>query len=151
MENNAPFPQADDFEKIVNLINVCDDSNLSDNRYVSAALGDVTDRQVLYYLSAAAYLGLVENSRGSRKFTEYGLKVKSMPSYSQEIELMSIILKLPVFSKVFVLEKKVGHQTVDDVAEVIKEVFPDFSDSICERRAQTVIKWIEWVINRLDD
>jgi len=150
MENNIPFPQADDFQKIVNLINVCNDDNLSDNRFVSSALGDVTDRQVLYYLSAAAYLGIVDNTRGCRKFTDYGIKVKNMNSFIQEAELISIILRLPVFSKVFVLEKMVGHQNVDDVTVLIKESFPSFSDAICERRAQTVIKWLKWVNEKLN-
>lgn len=151
MDNKAPFPQADDFDKVIALIERCNNRTLNDNRFVSSVLGEISDRQVMYYLSAVAYLGIIRLERGCREFTEYGCKIKEMSTYIREIELISIILKLPVFSKVFVLEKKIGHQTCDDVSSLIKEAFPEFSDSICERRAQTVIKWIEWVNNKLND
>lgn len=51
--NDIPFPQADDFEKVISLINIPDESKLSDKKYISFVLENVTDRQVMYYLSAA--------------------------------------------------------------------------------------------------
>ena len=32
-----------------------------------------------------------------------------------------------------------------EVADMIKENYPNYGDAICERRAQTVLKWIEWI------
>ncbi len=150
MDNSIPFPQADDFSKIISLLNIPNEKDLSNNQSISMSLGEVTNRQVLYYLSAASFLGLVNISNGQRKFTPLGIQLRTMNSTMQEIELICIILQSPIFNKVFVNHFMIGKQTQEDVAEIIKTNYPEYRLSICERRAQTVLKWVEYIAQKFN-
>lgn len=150
MDKKIPFPQADDFKKIVILLNISSENDLSNNKTISVTLGEVTDRQVMYYLSAASFLGLIEVSNGERKFTILGKRIRKMNSTLQEIELISLVLQSPIFNKVYVLRTILGEQTQDDISEIIKSYYPEYSESICERRSQTVIKWVEFISDKLN-
>lgn len=145
------FPQADDFEKIISLLNINREEDLSNNNKISALLGSITDRQVSYYVSAAEFLGLVKKENGKRNFTEKGKNLRKMNSYMQEVELASTILESPVFAKVYSLEKIVGHQDCYDISKVIKEKYPNYSEAIYKRRAQTVMSWLQWVESKFND
>jgi hypothetical protein len=43
-----------------------------------------------------------------------------------------------------------GKQEIETVADIIKRHYPDYSDAIYLRRAQTVVSWIDWIINKLN-
>ena len=146
--DSVPFPQADDFEKIVTIVNISDSIALNDSVKLSQTLGGITDRQVAYYLSAATFLGLIESEKGQKKFAQKCLEIRNMNSYLQTAELISLILKNPVFSKVYSYTIVIGIQEVEDIKEVIKEYYPQYSDAIYERRAQTVSSWINWIIEK---
>ena len=146
--DSVPFPQADDFEKIVTIVNISDSNALNDSVKLSQTLGGITDRQVAYYLSAATFLGLIESEKGQKKFTPKCLEIRNMNSYLQTAELISLILQNPVFSKVYSYTIVIGIQEVEDIKEVIKEYYPQYSDAIYERRAQTVSSWINWIIEK---
>jgi hypothetical protein len=151
MDKKIPFPQADDFEKIITLLNVSSESDLLNNEKISVTLGEVTDRQVMYYLSAASFLGLIEFTNGERKFTNLGYRIRKMNSVLREIELISLVLQSPIFNKVYVLRSILGKQTQEDISEIIKNYYPEYSESICERRSQTVIKWVEFISKKLNE
>lgn len=146
--DSVPFPQADDFEKIVTIVNISDSNALNDSVKLSQTLGGITDRQVAYYLSAATFLGLIESDKGQKKFAQKCLEIRNMNSYLQTAELISLILQNPVFSKVYSYTIVIGIQEVEDIKEVIKEYYPQYSDAIYERRAQTVSSWINWIIEK---
>ncbi|BBI66044.1 hypothetical protein PKHYL_02350 [Psychrobacter sp. KH172YL61] len=89
---DAPFPQADDFNKIVNLCeelvkkyssNLSEDIDESSERGFSkreiADIYDFTDRQADYYANAARYLGLVSIDRGMVYLTDLGLEIMQLP------------------------------------------------------------------------
>jgi hypothetical protein len=149
MDKQTPFPQADDFRKIVDLLSVPNEFDLSNNKKVSIVLGEVTDRQVMYYLSAASFLGLIEVINGEKRFTGKGNHLRNMNSVMREIELVSLVLQSPIFNKIYVFQCMIGKQTQQDVAEIIKQHYPSYSKSICERRAQTVLKWVEYITKKL--
>jgi len=151
MDKSIPFPQADDLNKILTLINIQNENDLISNSIVSVTLGEVTERQVLYYLSAASFLGLITIENGVRKFTSLGLTLRGLNTLMQEIELISLILLSPIFSKVYIFKRMIGNQTKEDVAEILKKQYPDYSASICERRAQTVLKWVEFIESKLNN
>lgn len=146
--DSIPFPQADDFEKIVTIVNISDSNALNDSVKLSQTLGGITDRQVAYYLSAATFLGLIESEKGQKRFAQKCLEIRNINSYLQTAELISLILQNPVFSKVYSYTIVIGIQEVEDIKEVIKEYYPQYSDAIYERRAQTVLSWINWIIEK---
>lgn len=142
-ENNFPFPQADDFEKVVSLLNIKEESSLKNKTSVSMLLGDIDSRQVQYYLSALMYLDLVQ---ANKSFTSKGQYIRSLGFSRQIVELARIIVSKDVFGTVYFTEKSLKvKMDRNDVIEVMKEFVHFSSDAMYKRRSQTVIKWIEWV------
>ena len=60
-EPQIPFPQADSFERVINICELLDEQDLSRNDVTERYAFD--DRQTNYYTDAARYLGLIEKNR----------------------------------------------------------------------------------------
>ena len=60
-EPQLPFPQADTFERVINICELLNDQDLSRNDVTERYAFDA--RQTNYYTDAARYLGLIEKSR----------------------------------------------------------------------------------------
>ena len=146
MEENTkrpPFPQANDLEKVVQIINVPDEETVLNDEALGIYLDGITGRQARYYIAAAKYLGVLDSSK---HFTESGKKLRSMNTYMQKVELIRLVLSDVVFGTVFITEKVLGMTlSREDVVEIIEKEYPDYCDAIYPRRAQTVMSWINWV------
>ena len=59
VEPNLPFPQADKFERVINLCELLNEKIL--NKDEVTAKYDFDARQTDYYTSAARYLGLIDD------------------------------------------------------------------------------------------
>lgn len=146
MNNEIPFPQADDFDKVYKLIKIPDENLLSDFDYVAKYLGNITDRQVSYYLSAAMYLGLISRDKN---ITSLGNKIRRMSNRMQVAELIKLLLSDEIILNAYVYDRVTGMQiSSSQIEEMIKDKHPDYSDSICKRRAQTVLSWAAWIIEQ---
>ncbi len=140
---DVPFPQANDFEKIVRIMEVGNEENLSDISFMSAYLDGITDRQVSYYLSAAMYLGLVDKAK---HYTELGCSIRNQNSYSRIVEYIRLLFTDPIIGKTYISQKVLGvTYGVEDIEDVIKDYYPDYGEPIYKRRAQTVLSWIKWI------
>lgn len=95
--NKYPFPQANDFEKVISVLS-SEEDELDNYAIMSKTLGDLENRQVDYYISAAKYLGLIDDSK---KFTEDGRKIRMMFPVQRSIALAGLILKDDIFSRVY--------------------------------------------------
>lgn len=149
MDKNIPFPQADDFDKIIQILHFSNEEDLNDTIKISSRLGGISDRQVSYYVSAAMFLGFVEVTNGKRVFSKHAIAIKNMNTYMQNVEIISTILLNPVFNKTYVYSVLFGQQEPSVVADILNQYYPDYSDAIYKRRAQTVISWVNWVIRHL--
>ena len=151
MENQNkefPFPQADDFSKIVLLVNVDDEDKLKDKNKLGKYLGDIVDRQVAYYLSACQYLGIVDKNK---EFTNLGKKIREYDAMRQLVELAKIIVKDDIIGTVYFYQQMLGIELdKSDVIDIMKEYIEFGSEAMYIRRAQTVTKWIEWILNNSD-
>lgn len=143
-KSNFPFPQADDFNKVISIINIDEESKLPDKPYISRMLGDVSDRQVQYYLSACQYLGIITVDK---KFTELGNRIRSFGRTQQFVQLARIIASDEIFGTVYFSEKIFGYKlSREDVIDVMRSCDLGIeNEESFKRRAQTVIKWIEWI------
>lgn len=142
-ENSFPFPQADDFEKVIAILNIKDESSLKNKSSVSLLIGDVESRQVQYYLSALMYLDLLQSDKC---LTAKGKHIRSLGFSRQIVELARVIVSKDVFGTVYFTEKLLDvKMNRNDVIEVMKGYVEFTSDAMYIRRSQTVIKWIEWV------
>lgn len=148
MDNFIPFPQADDFEKIVFILNISNEEDLNNIFKMKVLLGNISDRQVSYYLSAASFLGLLVTTNGKKYFSLYATRLRKQNSYMQIAELISLVLQNPIFNKVYIFSILFGKQEVEDVATIIKTYYPLYSDAICFRRSQTVLSWVKWIVEK---
>lgn len=147
-KNEFPFPQADDFEKIVQLMNLKDEERLKDKEFLCDLLGGITERQVQYYLSACQYLGFVTSDK---KYTERGEAIRALGESQQYIEYAIAIVSKEVFGTVYFTGKMLGSPcSREDVIDYMRDhkVGID-TEEMYKRRAQTVVKWVEWINNNV--
>jgi hypothetical protein len=157
VEPKVPFPQADKFDRVVDLIGLLMNEDLTKDKITSEY--DFDERQTNYYTDAARYLGLVEKHKDEIKVIRFKItdeckKILLQPQKTKNLELARLIILHKPFYEVlkYYLEKS-GPPSVDYVVEVMKKskLYKVDSKSTYERRAQSVIKWVEWIINLIDE
>ncbi|AMN66457.1 AAA-associated domain-containing protein [Psychrobacter sp. P11G5] len=164
----APFPQADDFNKVVNLCEelakTCssysgEDVHENDERGLhKKEIADIYDfdrRQADYYANAARYLGLVSIERGIVRLTELGREVIQLPLTKKQIKFVELILSCKPFAEVLKLYlKKTGNLSIDDVQDTVEacnvENLNRNSDTFY-RRCLTVKSWVEWIFTQVKE
>ena len=148
MTNNVPFPQADDFEKVILIVNITDEELLRDTAFMKKYLKGITGRQVSYFLSAAMYLNLINKDK---KFTNLGMRIRSISNHKMQIiELLNVLMNDDIIRYAFLYEK-IQHVPLknDYIAKMILNKYPNYSTQTCRRRGQTVRGWVEWMKKQL--
>lgn len=136
------FPQANDIEKILRLLMVNDESNFKDSLEMQSILEVSSYRQVQYYLMALKYLNLIDSNK---RFTEIARKIRTMNYDERDVMIAKRILSKNVFKEVYNLEiKQKNSLDKSEVINIMRKNHPELSDNTIERRASTVMKWVEW-------
>jgi hypothetical protein len=150
--SGVPFPQADDFDRVIDIVALLIDGPKTKNDL--AENYDFDPRQSDYYLNAARYLGLVESADHSTFVpSELANVIYSKSAHEKNAFLMAILMKVPAVSS---LNKIWGTDSAKpslDKAIHILENLPDTSvlaETTIKRRAQTVMSWTSWLRNQLD-
>jgi hypothetical protein len=152
LSRNVPFPQADDFERVIDI-----------TEFVSTeprSLDDISTnyefhpRQADYYFSAARYLGLGEIIRGSdginyRQITPLGEEIIRLPYAAKRKAFAKLVLEIDAVRQIYLL--KVENGVLADMAEAERIVTEHsanegISGSTIHRRAQTVLAWVKWLL-----
>lgn len=142
---NVPFPQANDFKKIIAIVNVDDDTKLKDYSGMGVYLGDISSRQVDYYISACVYLNIINKDK---EFTEIGQRLRNLYGIEQKAELARVIVSDEIFGSVYFRQKMLGVKLErEDIIEIMKQYVVFDSEPMYARRASTVISWIKWILN----
>lgn len=154
-EPKISFPQANSFERVINLCELLKNSEkekqeITDNYEFDA-------RQTNYYTDAAIYLGLVKKL-GKRKksfeLTELGKWILSLNYKSRQIEFAKLILSHKVFyMTINDYFQKADMPTDAKIVEYMKEcnLYNIGKDSTFFRRASTIKAWIYWIINLITE
>lgn len=141
--NMDSFPQADNIEKIFKIINMSNPDDLLNESAMSVVLGDISGRQVRYYVHAAQYLGVLDKAK---KFTAEGEKLRKSNLFEQRISIAQRIMVFPAFSEVYFTELILGVKLEkNEVVMVMKKHIQLSSEVMYRRRAQTIMRWIEWI------
>lgn len=141
--NKIPFPQADDMNKILKIINIDVEEKLLDKKVLCVILGDITERQVQYYINAAQYLDIIDFNK---KFTAFGQELRKSNQYDLIIKLSQKIISKEIFGIAFFSELVLGTKlTKEDVIGLMRKENLFGAQSIYDRRSQTVIKWLYWI------
>jgi DNA-binding transcriptional ArsR family regulator len=150
-EPEVPFPQADSFERVINLCELLNESELTRDEITSNY--DFDSRQTNYYTDAARYLGLVHKRRKSREvmfsLTEEGERLFKLKYKPRQLKFVQLILSHKVFREVFKLCIENGE--IPDRHEVVRimkrsNLYNIKSQDTFYRRAQTITSWINWIL-----
>ena len=155
-EPDVPFPQADKFERVVDLLSLLLERDLTKD--------DITEnyefdrRQTDYYTNAGLYIGLIENYKDSLTkkvtfcLTSEGRSILHKRPKLKYLDLINKILERQVFYLVFQLALKQGGIPPEDaICKIISENRPDINDTTIKRRYSTVRGWISWIWFQIKD
>jgi hypothetical protein len=155
-EPDIPLPQADRFERVIDLLSLLLERDLTKD--------DITEnyefdrRQTDYYTNAGLYLGLIEKYKNvtTKKstfcLTSEGRSILLKRSKLKYLDLISKILEKKVFNLVFELMLKQGEIPPEDaICKIILEIRTELNDTTIKRRYSTVRGWIFWILSQIED
>lgn len=140
MNNFIPFPQANDINKVIALVQAGDD--IIENKEKAKEVINVgTPRQVSYYLSALQYLKYLGQNK---KLTERALKLQNSKSELVS-DIYNQLLEDKLFGKAYHDFKVTEKVSIDKVTSDLKKENQRLSESTLRRRASTICSWVEWM------
>lgn len=151
-EPEIPFPQADDFKRIINLCELLlIDEKTKEDIYSNY---DFDPRQADYYTNAAMYLGLLNKSKNT-KLIKYSLSSKGRRIMCQryrnrQLGFVRVILEHEVFNKVLKRYlSKYENPSKKEIVDIMKlsNIYNVNSEVTFRRRASTVSSWIDWILS----
>ncbi|NEQ40915.1 MAG: hypothetical protein F6K40_33755 [Okeania sp. SIO3I5] len=96
-----PFPQADRFDRLIDLISLLLENDLTPNEITENYQFD--KRQTNYYTSAGIYLGLIEKQGKIFTLTDEAKDILRQPHKLKYLKLIETILAHEVFNQAFKL------------------------------------------------
>jgi hypothetical protein len=123
-EMEVPFPQADSFERVINLCELLMQKRVMSKENITQNY-DFDYRQANYYTGAGKYLGLVDSEGKEGQvicfLTEEGKRVFTLSPNDRQIELMKLILSHTAFSETLKKIFKDGKMPdKDEIMEIMK-------------------------------
>lgn len=152
-EPKVPFPQANNFERVIDLLGLLANDTLSKEAITLNYSFD--KRQTDYYVNAGKYLGLIDSKKELDEvicfLTSEGEKVMRMDPRSKRLSLVKKILEHEVFHKCIALYfetlSPLKQQDVISIMNGSSIYNLEKGSSTIERRSSTVLRWIEWILS----
>lgn len=151
--DNVPFPQADHFERVIDLLTRLAASNglLTQDEVTTNYAFDL--RQTQYYTNAGRYLGLVERSQDDERgvyysLTPFGMQLMSKAPRARNLALVGTILSRRVFrGAVEIYLENSEPPSTDVVVNLMRHAGLAINGTTPARRAQTAKGWVRWIMN----
>lgn len=141
------FPQADKFVRIVDLLDrlyVNEEPITKEEITIESAFDG---RQADYYTSAGIYLGLIEKLKPGFVLTEKCREIMKLDPKRKNLELVRAILSHRVFNIVLgeylMYSEKPSRERI---INIMNDNLDSLSPTTIARRAQTVEKWVDWIL-----
>lgn len=151
-EPRISFPQANSFERIINLCELLSTQALSREQATEEYAFDI--RQTNYYTDAARYLGLLEKHYGDGRKPIYSLsplgrRIMNLNYKQRQLAFCKAILQHRAFKETFRLCMERG--AMPDTSAIVaimreSELFNVKSMSTYVRRSSTISSWIHWML-----
>ncbi len=148
-----PFPQADCFERIINVCELLNENEFLTREEITYNY-DFDIRQTNYYTDACRYLGLVckerTNAEGVKYYlTEEGKRLFKLNIKKRNLLFVEHILEKRAFNRVF--REYIKRLELPEKGVIIKimqdsELHNINSPSTYKRRASTIVSWINWIL-----
>lgn len=156
-EPELPFPQADSFERVINLCELLKQRVFLSKEEITHNY-DFDLRQTDYYSNAAKYLGLIKNTRECNQIgcvlTNVGLRIFNLPIIERQLEFAKLILSHKAFKDSLTLYIDKGNVPLkDEVVEIMKRsnLYKVDSEQTYKRRSSTIISWINWILGLIEE
>lgn len=150
-EPKIPFPQADSFERVINLCELLNQQIELTKDNVTTTY-DFDKRQSDYYFNAGCYLGLFDkkNEDGIKYYlTEEGKALFKINYKQRQLKFVKLILKHSVFCETLALYfKKAESPTNYEIVKIMKQenLYNINQEKTFQRRASTILGWINWIL-----
>lgn len=156
-EPDISFPQADRMSRIINLIELLNEKSMTEQEITSEYAFD--ERQTNYYTDAGRYLELIDKNydeEGNIKFqlTAQGHHIMMLEYKEKQLALVAQILKHKVFNEVLTRHLQYGEMPQKEtIVEIMKnaQLYHIEADSTYMRRASTVIGWVNWILDTIEE
>lgn len=150
-----PFPQADRFGRIVDLLSLLVVKPLTRDEITENY--EFNARQTNYYTDAGRYLGLIDKLTDSTtqeitfRLTSTARVMLNKKHKQKHLGLIQKILEHSVYQNVFQLAlQRGGIPTNSEISQIIKDSREDINDTTARRRASTVRGWVEWIWKQIE-
>lgn len=152
----VPFPQADSFPRVVDLLALLSASSLTKLSITENYQFD--GRQTGYYTDAARYLGLAEKFRDDStgkvafRLTERGRSIMKQRPKGKYLGLIGSILEHGAFFETFSHSVNTGEVPGNaEVERILRAHRLEINETTATRRAQTVRAWVSWIWSQIGD
>ena len=158
-EPEIPFPQADSFERVINLCELLKQKDFITKEDITQNY-DFDGRQTDYYINAGRYLGLIQTGNDSITkqigcfLTPKGKAVFNQNIIDRQKEFVKLIVSHTAFKKTLKLHLDNGEMPDKDIImEIMKisKLYNVNSYTTYFRRASTITGWINWIINQTQE
>lgn len=147
------FPQANEFERVIDLLTrlAAENGVLTQDEVTTNYAFDL--RQTQYYTNAGKYLGLVERLQDSERgvyysLTPLGMQLMKKSPRARNLALVEVMSSRRVFRGAIEYYLDNAQQPPDAiVVSLISIARPELTGTTPPRRAQTVRKWVSWVMS----
>lgn len=138
---DAPFPQADKFDKVLAMLTAIDSQGPVAKKELSLDF-DIVDRQIDYYYNTLKFIGIADSDRENIWLNERGREFARFPHRKKLQEMARIIFSEPIFNSAL----KRGVDAVDT------RLFSRWGvgGSTIPRRKKTVRSWVEYFRKALE-
>lgn len=143
-DKNIPFPQANSFYRVLDLINELNDQELSASDIADIYEFDI--RQANYYLAAGQYLGLIEKNKNYR-LSDNGKRVMQLNHKDKNLAIVKIILSHKPFYfalKQYIMNFEFNYSEIEKIIYESRDEINSIGTA--ERRTSTVVSWVKWII-----
>jgi hypothetical protein len=154
IEPKITFPQADSFIRIIDLLSILFEHELT--REEITLQYEFDPRQTNYYIAACEYLGLVERIRinGERGYYKLSEEAKCIMAFHYKKKNLTLIKKMfecPVFYKAFgyiIQNKKIPDK--NEICNIMSKSDLLINPTTIDRRSSTVRSWLDWILRITD-
>lgn len=155
-EPNISFPQANSMLRIINLIELLADREMTKQDITTKYAFD--ERQTNYYTDAGRYLGFIEKRReedGTILFqlSALGRTIMALNYRDRQIAIVKAILKHRAFNET--LKRHLQYGEMPDTTTIVQimkasNLYHVGADSTYVRRSSTIVGWIKWILSIIE-
>lgn len=155
-EPQIPFPQADSFERVINICELINDLEITRDEVTEQYSFDA--RQTNYYTDAARYIGLLDRKYKGKLpvyfLTDTGRKILKLGYKERQLAYCVQILKHKAFH--FTLSRYLERGTMPSIEEIVRiminsQLYEVRGESTLKRRASTIRGWVNWIVSLINN